>query len=231
MRHPARARRAAILLAVAVALLALHGLRLAASDETDRFAFQSWFTLLADAQFERASADVVDCSSLVRHAYREALRPHTPAWWREYGMPMTVALPDVRGAAPVKDGAQMLFRIAAHPDRFAEFADADTLVRFNTAFVSRDAALAQPGDLLYFRQDAASSPAHLMVFVGPSRFDPNGRDWIVYHTGPDGSHTGEVRKVALSELLKHPVPRWRPIAANPAFVGVFRWLRLSGEKP
>jgi uncharacterized protein YfaT (DUF1175 family) len=201
----------------------------AAGDDNDRTAFAQWFTLLADAQFERKSDDVIDCSSLVRHAYREALRAHTPAWRRAYGLALPAALPDVRVTPPMRDGAWLLFRVGTSPDRFAEFADAGTLVRYNTRPIGRDVRAARPGDLLYFRQDADHSPSHLMVFVGTSHFEPAGSDWIVYHTGPDGTHDGEVRKVPLADLVRHPAPRWRPVAANPAFVGVFRWTRLSRE--
>ena len=111
----------------------------------------------------------------------------------------------------------------------AEFADADTLVTLNARRLGRDVRAAQPGDLLYYRQDAADSPSHLMVFVGESRFDA-GHDWVVYHTGPDGQWPGEVRKVALHDLERHPSARWRPIAANPAFVGVFRLAILDREQ-
>ena len=91
------------------------------------------------------------------------------------------------------------------------------------------ARLAQAGDLLYFHQQGAASPDHLMVMVGASRFDRERRDWVVYHTGPDGESAGEVRKVSLADLEQHPAPRWRPIAANPAFVGVFRLTILDTE--
>ena len=84
---------------------------------------------------------------------------------------------------------------------------------------------ARPGDLLYFRRPGVAQPDHLMVVVGPSAFDP-GDDWIVYHTGPDGAAAGEVRKVPLAVLQRHPTPTWRPVAANAAFVGVFRWTLL-----
>ena len=201
-----------------------------AGDETDRAAFQSWFTFLADAQFERRTADVTDCASLVRHAYREALRPHSPAWYRASALPAMATFPDVRNPPPIRDGMWLLFRVGEHPDRYAEFADAATLVRFNARRVGRDAREARPGDLLYFRQSGADSPAHLMVVVGESRFDPSRRDWLVYHTGPDGASPGEVRKVALADLERHPSPRWRPAAANPAFIGVFRLAVLDRER-
>jgi uncharacterized protein YfaT (DUF1175 family) len=203
-----------------------------AADEGDRAAFRSWFTFLADAQFERQTSDVIDCASLVRHAYREALRPHTPAWYQRSRLPVTVAFPDVRTTPPVRDGAWMLFRVGRNPDRFAEFADAATLVRFNTRLIGRDVAAARPGDLLFFVQDPRDEGGanHLMVFVGESRFEGRGRDWLVYHTGPTDDGPGEVRKAPLADLMRHPSPRWRPVPANPAFAGVFRLAMLDGAR-
>ena len=89
-----------------------------------------------------------------------------------------------------------------------------------------DTGALRPADLLYFRQDTRSAPHHLMVYVGRSAFEPDGHDWVVYHTGPiDGRH-GEVRKVRLADLGRHPEARWRPLPQNPSFVGAFRlvWL-------
>ncbi len=232
MPKAARALRiVTVLAAVAVFTAAASGARPTnrLADDTDRSAFRSWFTFLADLQFEHTTADVVDCASLVRHAYREALRPHSPAWHQTSRLPLVVAFPDVRRAPLIKDGAWLLFRVARNPDRFAEFADAETLIHLNTRSVGRDTHAAQPGDLLYFRQDTADSPAHLMVFVGESRFDSSRRDWIVYHTGPEGAEPGEVRKVSLADLEHHPSPRWRPVRANPAFIGIFRLAILDRE--
>ena len=64
----------ALRIAIASALVVCAALRPSAratsrlADDTDRSAFQSWFTFLADVQFERTTGDVVDCTSLVRHA-------------------------------------------------------------------------------------------------------------------------------------------------------------------
>ena len=61
-----------------------------------------------------------------------------------------------------------LFRTAAGTDpRYAEFADARTLVTLNSRLVGRDVADARPGDLLYFRRPGAAQPDHVMVVVGP----------------------------------------------------------------
>lgn len=200
------------------------------ADDTDRAAFRSWFTFLADAQFERRTADVTDCASLIRHAYREALRAHTPAWYRTASLPLMAAFPDVRHPPAAVGGSWSLFRISRRPERYAEFADAATIIDYNARIISRDASAARPGDLLYFRQDDASSPAHLMVVVGGSRFDPERQDWVVYHTGPDGEWPGEVRKVSLADLARHPSARWRPVGVNRAFVGVARLAILDRER-
>lgn len=197
-------------------------------DDSDRAAFRAWFVFLADAQFYRSTPDVIDCAALVRYAFREALRPHTPEWRRLAARPLAPAFPDVRRRPGTDRDAWALFQVSSGRAReFAEFADARTIVRFNTRLVSRDAAAARPGDLFYFHQSEQDSPDHLMVFVGGSLFEREGRDWIVYHTGPQGptgtgQAAGEVRKVRLADLVRHPAPRWRPLITNPAFVGVFR---------
>jgi uncharacterized protein YfaT (DUF1175 family) len=119
-----------------------------------------------------------------------------------------------------------LFQVGSDPTpSFAEFADARTIVRLNSRYIGRDPAALRPGDLIYFRQSEQEQPDHLMIFIGESRFDASASDWVVYHTGPlaDGAaRTGEVRKVRLADLLRHPSPRWRPRSDNGRFVGVFR---------
>jgi len=226
----ARAVGSAIVVVSVASLVAASPSPRTALDDSDRSAFRAWFTFLADAQFERKSDDVTDCASLVRHAYREALRPHSASWFQTEKLPRLVSFPDVRRTPPMKDGAWLLFKVAQTPERYAEFADADTIVSLNARRVGRDVRLAQPGDLLYFRHGEADSPSHVMVFLGESRFDRERRDWIVYHTGPDAGTPGEVRKVSLADLERHPSQRWRPIAANHEFVGVFRLAILDQER-
>jgi uncharacterized protein len=193
-------------------------------DEADREAFRAWFTFLADAQFYKATPDVVDCAGLVRHAVREALRAHTPEWRRAAGLPLESPFPDVRSRPQGQPDGWRLFRVG--PSSYAEFADAKTIIGLNARPLGRDTGALQPADLLYFRQGGQSFPDHVMVFVGRSAFERDGHDWIVYHTGPIDGRPGEVRKARLADLARHPVARWRPVAQNPSFMGVFRlvWL-------
>ena len=203
------------------------GAQVRLADESDRAAFRSWFVLLADVQFERAADEVTDCAALVRFAFREALRPHTTEWARLMALPFTPQFPDVRSAPRAAGAGWPLFRVGdGVPARYAEFADARTLVSLNTVPVGREASRARPGDLLYFRQPGQSQPDHLMIVVGRSFFEDDGDDWVVYHTGPSDEGPGEVRKARLDTLARHPSPRWRPLAANPRFVGVFRLAAL-----
>jgi uncharacterized protein len=211
----------ALLLAVTVERRVSTQVRL--DDESDRAAFRAWFTLLADAQFEQAAPEVTDCAALVRFAFREALRAHTPEWRRRIGLAFTPQFPDVLSAPRAEAGAWPLFRTGhGRGPAYGEFADAKTLVSLNAVPIGRDPLRARPGDLLYFQQPSQSQPDHLMVFVGPSHFDGPERDWVVYHTGPSDEGPGEVRKARLSTLARHPSPRWRPSPTNPNFVGVFR---------
>lgn len=193
------------------------------ADEADRAAFRSWFVLLADAQFERQTDDVTDCAALVRHAAREALRAHTPEWVRRSGLPFTPQFADVKARPRARGNSLPIFQVDDGPSpKFAEFADAKTLIHLNSRPLGRDVRALRSGDLLYFHQPSQRDPDHLMVFVGRSHFESDGDDWVVYHTGPVDGGPGEVRKVRLSTLMQHPSPRWRPVLGNPNFVGVYR---------
>jgi uncharacterized protein YfaT (DUF1175 family) len=207
----------------------------------DRQAFRGWFTLLAEYQALRPAADVpgeiTDCSALLRYAYRYALHRHDEAWLRGNRLVPPPGLTSIeKYAYPFTPLQAALFRVRPGPFRpsdvsggaFAEFADANTLRQFNTHFVSKDISAAQPGDLLFYRQLEQGSPFHSMIFIGRSLWLPNAgsetaTDIVVYHTGPIGGHAGEMRSTRVAELLRHPSPRWRPVAGNENFLGVYRW--------
>ena len=207
--------------------------------DQDRRAFRRWFTFLAESQFyrqpSRTPREIDDCAALIRFAYREALREHNGAWASQLDLDAVPSEASVQKFTyPRTPLGANLFRVRSGAFResnlsdgsFAQFADAHTLQRFNTYFFTRDIRLAQPGDLLFYRQIEQNMPFHVMIFLGRSSFEPTSGKWIVYHTGPVGDDPGEIRRPSLEELLRHPSPRWRPNVGNGNFLGVFRWNML-----
>lgn len=204
-------------------------------DEADRQSFRRWFTFLAESTYVQdpkdRPAEVTDCAALIRYAYREALSAHDGPWATDLHLPTPPKTASVmRYKYPHTPLGANLFRVEPGPftprdlstSAFAEFADADTLRRYNTHFVSRDLSAARPGDLLFYRQSDARSPFHSMIFLGHSYFGA-GDEWVIYHTGPTGKDPGEIRRVTIDDLKQHPDARWRPVPQNPAFLGVYRW--------
>lgn len=211
------------------------------SSTQDRVAFRHWFTVLAERQARPEAiipTEIKDCAALLRYAYREAMRRHDSTWASDSNLGQLPAGPDVaKYTYPYTPLGPRLFRTregAFDPSdisdgTFAEFADAKTLIAANSHLLTRDVRLVQPGDLLFFRQFEQSSQFHSMIFIGPSHFG-EGRDWVVYHTGPNGKWSGEMRRVHLQALLAHPDARWRPEIKNPNFLGVYRWNILREAK-
>ena len=202
--------------------------------EEDRRAFRRWFTFLAESQYYRQPKrlrEINDCAALIRFAYREALREHDGAWASELDLDTVPSEASVRKftypRTPLGAG---LFRVRPGPfiasnisdGAYAQFADAHTLQQFNTYFVTRDIRRALPGDLVFYRQLSQDLPFHAMLYLGRGSFEPSG-NWIVYHTGPLGGGPGEIRRPSVQELLRHPLPRWRPNVGNGNFLGVYRW--------
>ncbi len=208
----------------------------------ERENFRRWFTTIAEMQFYQISdqwnPEQRDCAGLVRFAWREALRTHDRTWFQKMGPQYEQVAADVRKsenqAGPLGD---KLFRISAgsfKPEdiaagKFSDFADGQTLKRFNSVFIGRDQRLAEPGDLLFFYQPWVQKfPYHVMIFIGSSHIAPNGADdWVVYHTGGSPAEQGVVKKVELSVLKHHPDPRWRPVESNRNFLGIYRLKILS----
>jgi uncharacterized protein YfaT (DUF1175 family) len=197
----------------------------------DRQAFRSWFVALAEQEAdlpdEKLGPEIDDCAALLRFAYRESLVEHDDRW--------LAAQPEPERFASLVSVAQYhypetplglnLFRVMPGPyspanvssAAFAQFADAHALLAFNAYAVSRNIHNAIPGDLLFFRQLEQNSQYHSMVVTGPHA------DWVIYHTGPIGKQKGEIRRVAIEDLIHHPDARWRPLPGNTNFLGVYRW--------
>jgi uncharacterized protein len=208
----------------------------------DREAFRRWFAFLAEVQYFSAAsarpAEIVDCAALVRYAYREALRRHDTAWAASARLPLAPSLGSVeKYSFPHTPLGSGLFRLRRGPfladdlesGAFGQFANAESLYRFNTFFVSRNIAAAQQGDLLFFRRPAEHMPFHTMIFIAGSQIAEDTHRWVVYHTGPSAGDPGEIRRLSMPQLLRYPDPQWRPVAANPYFLGVFRWNILRSD--
>jgi uncharacterized protein len=210
-------------------------------DPADRTAFRQWFTEMAERAADdppgQLPGEITDCASLLRYAYREALRQHDDKWYAGLSVgTMPEMLSVQQWAYPNTPLGLGLFR--TRPGRymasdrtdgtFAQFADAKTLSGLNAHLVSRDLRQARPGDLIFYRLlelDAHNeSQYHSMVITGEYA------EWVVYHTGPINHGKGEMRRVLLADLLRHPDPRWRPEPANTNFLGVFRWDILTEDR-
>ncbi|HZO52051.1 MAG TPA: DUF1175 family protein [Bryobacteraceae bacterium] len=207
-------------------------------DPGDRRAFTSWFTFIAEAMYARDThalpKAVSDCAGLLRFCFAESLRRHDIPWARSLALPFLPAAGRVqRFEYPrTTPHGPRLFRTSQSDSSWAEFADAQTLMRHNAHLRTRDIQQAQPGDLLFYEQLGARSPYHCMAFLGPSRLEEDRGPFVVYHTGPShpaGSapEPGEVRRPSLEQLLAHPSPEWRPLEGNPNFLGVYRWNLLE----
>jgi uncharacterized protein YfaT (DUF1175 family) len=208
------------------------------NDPADQAAFRRWFVLIANYQTVRPiteiPAEITDCASLLRYAYRESLKRHNEAWFQATGIEVLALPGEIRKwHYPETPLGAALFRVRpgsfAASDltdgSFAQFANAKTLVERNAFLVSRDVRLALPGDLLFYRQFGQSSPWHSMIVA-----EVGARAQVVYDTGTDHGKRGELRRVLLAELLDHPQPQWRPTAQNPNFLGVYRWNILKGTQ-
>src|ERR1700757_161381 len=70
------------------------------TDPADQAAFRQWFTAIAEYQTIRPRADVppeiTDCASLLRYAYREALKRHDDTWFASTGIEVAALPGEIR---------------------------------------------------------------------------------------------------------------------------------------
>ena len=190
------------------------------SDPADQAVFRRWFTLIAEYQAVRprseVPAEITDCASLLRYAYREALKRHDENWFMESGMEVAAPPGEIRAwSYPHTPLGTALFRVRpgafeaedASDGAFAEFADAKTLVERNAYLVSRDVWQALPGDLLFYRQFGQSSPWHSMIVTHRAPTLPS-----FMTLGPITATQANCGAWRWPELLDHPEPQWRPVA-------------------
>jgi uncharacterized protein YfaT (DUF1175 family) len=169
----------------------------------------------ADLPPQRVPKEIDDCAALLRWCYRGALHAHDEACQSSVPLESLPPLPSVmQYAYPFTPLGASLFRVRsgayqatdAVTGNFAQFADARALWRLNTFLVGKSIEAVRPGDLLFYQQLEQHSPFHSMILTGPSH------EWVIYHTGPTAASGGEIRRVALAELLHHPTPQ--PKRAN-----------------
>lgn len=190
--------------------------------EESRQAFRQWFVRIALSQYlkETGSWNIQerDCSGLIRFSYREALKNHDLAWQKKIGILLDKNIPDVREFfyPDIPSIGVHLFRTG--PQTFGTFADAESLEKYNTFFVSKELESGLPGDVLFFREDRGNGTNfHSMILVEENKTNP----LLLYHTG---SRRG-IQLIRAKELLKSN--RFSPEPSNPSFLGMYRFRILD----
>jgi uncharacterized protein YfaT (DUF1175 family) len=177
--------------------------------------FRAWMVRIVSAQLQSGPSlrwQQHDCAGLVRFAVAEALRDHDEKWKHASGMAGQPVPPEV-GLSPAQQSLRNGWRLA--DSSVSAYAGALELIQGNTGFRGKDCNLAGTGDLLFFDQGDAQ---HLMIWMG---------SFIAYHTGTVTSTDNGLRAVTLRNLEQWPDTRWRPLAENPNFAGIFRFNFLS----
>ena len=192
--------------------------------ENDRKAFLDWFVRIAESQFKKTNyawnQKERDCSGLVRYAYREALKQHNREWFEKSGIGMDKNLPDVKKfnypGIPVI--GKNIFRIkpgSGASGGFHTFADAETLMKYNTSFISKNVKEARAGDLLFFHNKNASNAPYHTVIVTKNDLQAT---ILLYHTGSEQG----IKRVEAGYLDSSR--NFAPREWNDYFLGVFRFL-------
>ncbi|MBM9499883.1 DUF1175 family protein [Leptospira sp. 201903071] len=190
--------------------------------EEDRQAFRQWFIQIALSQYlkETGSWNVQerDCSGLIRFSYKEALKKHDLSWQKKIGILLDKNIPDVREFQypDIPSIGINLFRTGLKT--FGAFADAESLEKFNTFFVSKHLESGLQGDILFFREDRGNGTNfHSMILVEENKTNP----LLLYHTG---SQRG-IQLIRAKELRKSY--RFSPELNNPSFLGIYRFRILD----
>ncbi|MDI6863573.1 MAG: DUF1175 domain-containing protein [Pseudothermotoga sp.] len=203
-------------------------------DREDSERFRNWFVWIALSTLVNDpilwSTKERDCAGFVRYCAREALRRHDEWWLRttKYSGPTFEDVQKYNYPSLPLVGERM-FRIAKggfeSEKDFSYFATARILVECSLRFVTKDVRKARAGDVLaFFHSQDFEFPYHLMIYVG--EILTKDEAWLVYHTGPIGDSSGELRLVRLKELMDYD-PTWRPTEDNPNFLGFYSFKFLK----
>jgi uncharacterized protein YfaT (DUF1175 family) len=201
-------------------------------DEVDRHRFRRWFVTIAESQYYGLHPHWPkirrDCTGLICFAYKEALKTHDSAWLKRFKYLTDSALPDIRAFRypDVPALRTNLFRTAG--GIFQAVATARVLMQYNCRFLGKEALeTLVEGDLLFFKYftgDRLEDVYHAMILVKVLPGSAGGFDGVVvYHTGPEGKRSGEMRRVRISTLNRHPDDTWHVKPGNPRFLGFYRF--------
>ncbi|XDD50436.1 DUF1175 family protein [Leptospira sp. WS92.C1] len=190
--------------------------------ESDRQAFRDWFVQIALSQYVKETnvwnSRERDCSGLIRFSYKEALKNHDLLWREKMGIVLSGNIPDVREFQypDIPSIGINLFRTG--DKTFGVFADAESLEKYNTFFVSKYLEYGLSGDVLFFREDRGlGTNFHSMILVEENKENP----LLLYHTG---SQRG-IQLIRTKELFRSN--RFSPEPNNPFFLGIYRFRILE----
>lgn len=195
--------------------------------------FIRWFLNIAIYQFLEPSPkwpeNQRDCAGLIRFAFKEALKKHDESWYRNTGINLELwrektgvdlkNIPDVQAYNyPNVPKAGAFIFIAG--SELSTYANAYTLLKYNTRFISRNLEDARPGDLLFF-QHPNPLTFHSMIYTG---------DGLIYHTGPESEiDPGKIKLWKVEDYLRLMPVQWLPISENTYFLGVYRFKILGNQ--
>lgn len=199
--------------------------------EKDAQRFRNWFIWIGISTFKNDSPlwnkDEMDCAGLVRYCAREALRIHDSYWFMKskYTGPI---FEDVEkyNYPNIPVLGRKIFRVRKgsfnDSSEFSTFAVARILYENSMRFVTKNIGSAKSGDIMvFFHPEDFEFPYHLMIYVGDLGITED-EGWVLYHTGPIGEGSGELRFVRYSELEKLD-PSWMPDSKNKYFLGFYRF--------
>ena len=177
---------------------------------------RDWIAVLVHSQLEQGPSPRWvhrDCAGLVRFVVAEALREHTPTWKRAMGL-LGTRLPPELNLTPAQTNAWRHAWRRVDGSK-AAYVGALEMVQENSAWVAKNLAQAERGDLLFYD---FGDEQHLMIWMGP---------YIAYHTGRQEPGDSGLRAMRASELMTWRDTRWRPSGDNPNFAGVYRLHNLA----
>lgn len=196
--------------------------------QEDAERFRNWFVRIAESQFVKPNSywnpNERDCAGLIRYSFREALKKHDLDWFLQSGISLDKNFPDITSYSypNVPFLGEKIFKqkkgSALDLASFGNFANAETLFRFNTIFISKNIVEAKRGDLLFFEnRGEIRFPFHSMIVSDVAGNEP----FVIYHTG-DGNI---LKRVPISYLSSSRI--FRISSENPHFMGLYRFSILE----